>query len=73
MKFTVAIFCIACATPALAQSGVTNIRDGYGNLVRDRGVNAVRDPNQAGNNGTVKSTLGPTTPINSRPNRVQGK
>jgi hypothetical protein len=37
MKIASVIFLLACATPALAQ-GVSNSRDGSGNLVRDKGL-----------------------------------
>jgi hypothetical protein len=37
MKIASVIFLVACATPALAQ-GVSNGRDGSGNLVRDKGL-----------------------------------
>jgi hypothetical protein len=39
MRFTLAIFCMfACGTSAFAQSGVSNTRDAYGNLIRDAGM-----------------------------------
>jgi hypothetical protein len=37
MKTAFVILLLACATPALAQ-GVSNSRDGSGNLVRDKGL-----------------------------------
>jgi hypothetical protein len=37
MKSAVVIFLLACATPAMAQ-GVSNSRDGSGNIVRDKGL-----------------------------------
>lgn len=77
MRFTLAIICIfACAAPAVAQNGITNTRDSAGNLVRNTGMNPVRGSNQAsGNNpnGAITSTLGPTTPVNSRLNKATGK
>jgi hypothetical protein len=78
MRFRLAIVvCMfACCTSALAQNGITNTRDGYGNLVRNTGMNPVRGTNQApGNNpnGAITSTLGPTPPINSRLNKGTGK
>lgn len=74
MRFTLAIVvCMfGCCTSALAQNGITNTRDGNGNLVRSTGMNPVRGTNQApGNkfNGAITNTLGPTTPINSRLNK----
>lgn len=77
MRFTLAMVCMfACAASALAQNGITNTRDGSGNLVRNTGMNPVRGSNQApGNNptGAITSTLGPTAPINSRLNKAAGK
>jgi hypothetical protein len=37
MKIASVIFLLACATPAVAQ-GVSNSRDGSGNLARDKGL-----------------------------------
>jgi hypothetical protein len=37
MKSAVVIFLLSCATPAMAQ-GVSNGRDGSGNIVRDKGL-----------------------------------
>jgi len=37
MKTASVIFLLACATPAVAQ-GVSNSRDGSGNVVRDKGL-----------------------------------
>jgi hypothetical protein len=37
MKSAFVIFLLACATPAMAQ-GVSNSRDGSGNLARDKGL-----------------------------------
>ena len=47
MRFMLAIFCLfAGATSALAQSGVSNQRDMYGNLVRSTGTYSPRGINQ---------------------------
>jgi len=76
MKVTLALLCMACAAPAWAQNGITNTRDGSGNLVRNTGLNPVRGGSPAtGNNPntTIKSTLGPTTPINSSSNKTKVK
>jgi hypothetical protein len=76
MKITLALLCIACAAPAAAQNGITNTRDGSGNLVRNTGLSPVRGGSQAPSNNpnaTINSTLGPTTPINSSSNKVKGK
>jgi hypothetical protein len=57
------------ATAVPAQNGITIVRDGNGNLVRNTGQNSVRGPGQVyGNNQNAAptSTLGPTTPTNSR-------
>jgi hypothetical protein len=62
MKFTLSILCMfACSTSAFAQYGVSNERDGYGNLVRNNGVNQLRTSPQALRNN-------PNGPINNVPN-----
>ena len=76
MKITLVLLCMACAAPGWAQNGVTNTRDGSGNLVRNTGLNPVRGASQApGNNpnATINGTLGPTRPINSSSSKVKGK
>jgi len=48
MRIIVAIACVfALTTPAAAQYGVSNARDGNGNLVRDNGMNPSRNYGQA--------------------------
>jgi len=43
MRFTLAIFCMfACGTSAMAQYGVSNARDGNGNLIRNTGMHPAR-------------------------------
>lgn len=68
MKFTLAIFCmLACGTSALAQYGVSNARDGYGNLIRNTGMNSARsfDQTPVNNlNGPIRNAPGQTPPIN---------
>jgi hypothetical protein len=66
----------ACAASALAQNGITNTRDGSGNLVRNTGMNPVRGSNQppvSNPNGAITSTIGPTMPVNPRLNKGTGK
>jgi hypothetical protein len=68
MKFTLAMVCMfGCGTSALAQSGITNIRDGNGNIVRDTGVNQARGSNQGPINpiGQIRSGPVQTPPTNS--------
>jgi hypothetical protein len=71
MRFVLAIFCVlTCGTSALAQYGVSNTRDGFGNLIRDGSTNPRRGINQGPvNNGPINNapTQPPTT--NSRMNR----
>jgi hypothetical protein len=64
MRFALAIFCmLACATSALAQYGISNTRDGNGNLIRNTGINPARGINQGPiNNGPINNG-----PINSAP------
>jgi hypothetical protein len=57
MKITLAIFCLLTfVTSASAQYGVSNARDGNGNLIRNSGMNSTRSFDQ--------------TPVNN-PNRLQ--
>jgi hypothetical protein len=47
MKLTLAIFCmLTFITTASAQYGVSNARDGNGNLIRDTGLNPARNFDQ---------------------------
>ncbi len=40
----IAMLCLlGCVSPASAQYGVSNARDGSGNLIRDTGVNSIRN------------------------------
>jgi hypothetical protein len=71
MRYAFAFFClIACCGSAWAQYGISNQRDMYGNLPRDRGASSQTGINQGPtNNGPIRSTPAPTTnnigPINS--------
>jgi hypothetical protein len=73
MKITLAAICMmGCITSALAQSGVSNPRDGYGNIIRNTGMNPVRSSGQPqGNNvnGAVGSAPAATTQTNSATNK----
>jgi hypothetical protein len=58
MRFSfLVIFCLlACNNAAWAQSGVSNRRDGNGNLVRDNGVTLPGGVNQGSvNNGAIRN------------------
>jgi hypothetical protein len=78
MRFTLAIFCMfACCTSAMAQYGVSNARDGNGNLIRNTGMNPVRGFSQgpasylgptSNLNGPIMGVPRPTPPVNSNPN-----
>jgi hypothetical protein len=58
---------LACGGSALAQYGVSNARDGYGNLVRSNGANAGRVVNQGPiNNGPISNAPAQPTTSNSR-------
>jgi hypothetical protein len=65
MRITLAIFWLFAGTAsALAQSGISNQRDAYGNLVRSTGTYSPRGINQGPvNNGPVNS--GPAQPSTS--------
>ena len=68
MRITLAIFCLfAGATSAPAQSGVSNQRDMYGNLVRSAGTYSPRGINQGPvNNGPITSAPAQPPTSNSR-------
>jgi hypothetical protein len=69
MRITLAIFCLlVCAGSALAQSGVSNQRDMYGNIVRSNGAYSSRGINQGPvNNGPVTGAPAQPPNSNSRP------
>lgn len=56
VKFRLVIFCLlAYGSSAMAQSGVSNQRDAYGNLIRNTGGYSARGINQGPvNNGPIK-------------------
>jgi hypothetical protein len=58
VRFGLAIFCLlACGPSAMAQYGVSNQRDAYGNLIRDTGGYSTRGINQGPvNNGPIKNS-----------------
>jgi hypothetical protein len=79
MRFGLAIFFVfACATSAVAQNGVSNARDGNGNLIRNTGMNPARGFSQGpanylngptnNLNGPLSNAPGPTPPVNARTN-----
>jgi hypothetical protein len=76
MRFTLAIFCMfACGNSALAQYGVSNVRDSNGNLIRNTGMNPVRS-NPAPVNTIVAPNMNapaPTPQVNSRSNNGTSK
>jgi hypothetical protein len=71
MRFTLAMFCLfACGTSALAQSGVSNQRDMYGNINRDTGTYPARGVNRGPiNNGPINNVPDQPSTSNSRTNR----
>jgi hypothetical protein len=75
MKSTITImFLIVGAGSALGQTGVSNQRDMYGNLVRDGSNYSVRGVNQGPqNNGPVKSMPGQPATANVGRIRTQGR
>jgi hypothetical protein len=70
MRFALAIFgMLACATSAPAQYGISNARDGNGNLIRHTGTNSARGINQGPiNNGPINSAPAQPPTTNSRMN-----
>jgi hypothetical protein len=58
--------------PALAQSGISNQRDMYGNLVRDGGAGSQRGVNQSvPNNGSIRNTPNPSPTNPGPPSKIQ--
>ena len=53
---SVVLFLLGSVTGAAAQYGVSNARDGNGNLIRDRGVNSTRTYDQSPVNNSNNST-----------------
>jgi hypothetical protein len=68
MRVMLVVFCLfAGATSALAQSGVSNRRDIYGNLVRSTGTYSPTGINQGPvNNGPITSAPAQPPTSNSR-------
>jgi hypothetical protein len=71
MKFRLTILClIAFADPALSQSGVSNQRNIYGNIVRDSGPYSGSGVNQGPvNNGPIRQTPAQPAQTNMTPPR----
>jgi hypothetical protein len=71
MKTSIAIVCfLASISLALAQSGVSNQRYMYGNLVRDSSTYSPRGVNQGPvNNGPIK--IAPVQPSTSNAGKTQ--
>jgi hypothetical protein len=75
MKLTVIMTCLltSCAS-ALAQSGTSNQRDIYGNLVRDGGTHSPRGINQGpSNNGPIRNTPAQPSTSNVGKSQIPGK
>lgn len=73
IRVGVAIACLlGCVGPASAQYGVSNARDGFGNLIRDTGANSIRNlPQPPVNNRsgrTPQSSSSPNTTDHGRNN-----
>ena len=70
MKLPLAIFCIfLCGTSVHAQNGVSNVRDGNGNLVRNAGA-AARGQGPGSNvNGPTMNVPLAAPPTNPRSNK----
>jgi hypothetical protein len=69
MRFALAIFCMFAWGPsAFAQYGVSNARDGYGNLVRNNGTNPLRSSPQTPIPQTPSNN--PNGPISNVPRPV---
>jgi hypothetical protein len=76
MRFTLAtMFCLfACGTSASAQSGLSNQRDTYGNIIRDTGTYPARGVNRGPvNNGPISNAPAQPSTGNSRTNKNTGR
>jgi hypothetical protein len=75
MKTSIAIVCfLASAVSALAQTGVSNQRDMYGNLVRDGGTTSPRAVNQGPvNNAPIRITTPQPATTNAGRTQSTGK
>jgi hypothetical protein len=72
MKFRLAIVCLVAftAAPALAQSGISNQRNMYGNIVRDSGPYSATGVNQGPiNNGSIRRSPAQPSQTNMDPPR----
>jgi hypothetical protein len=73
MKIAMAIVCtVAFTTSATAQYGVSNARDGSGNLIRESGMNPSRNYGQAPVNNT-NNTVNRTVLVPPPSTATQGK
>ncbi|WP_156438650.1 hypothetical protein [Bradyrhizobium valentinum] len=77
MKITLAVLClVACSSSALAQYGVSNARDGNGNLIRNSGMNPGRNWDRApvnNLNGPIRQTITPAPNPTLAPNTAATK
>lgn len=75
MKFGLALlFFVACISAALAQYGVSNQRDRYGNLIRNGGPYSDRGVNQGPvNHGAVRNAPAQPPTANLGANRNSGQ
>lgn len=68
IKVGIGVLCLlGCVSSANAQYGVSNARDGYGNLIRDTGTNSIRNLPQppVNNNSRPERTPQSSTPSNT--------
>lgn len=65
IKAGIAMLCLlGCVSPASAQYGVSNARDGSGNLIRDTGVNSIRNlPQPPVNNRAGRAPQSPPSNV----------
>lgn len=71
MKTSIVIVCLLVSVgSALAQTGVSNQRDMYGNLIRDGGATSARSVNQGpANNAPIRIT--PAQPSTTNAGKTQ--
>jgi hypothetical protein len=75
MKLWLVVVClVACETSSQAQNGISNVRDGNGNIVRNTGMNPVRGQGSFSNpNGPPTMNVPAPTATNSRLNMKTNK
>jgi hypothetical protein len=74
MRFVLAFaYMFASASSALAQYGVSNVRDNYGNLIRNTGMNPAQNPQSRVHNEPIKGGSTSAPSVKSGANNRRGR